>query len=163
MDKFEKLGFLVRFAEGITLTQAAPFFANLDSGMPAAPVSANQILDWLEENIAASLERNAEKVLVKENDMLNSVDLDVTMADACLGHTRAQSNSSPAGTSMPRSPAYLSSATFVEAISKTSVVKQQRDIKGHSIKVRLIIVTSLHVSVLIVIMLKSCYDYVCNT
>ncbi|WOK98122.1 TBCC domain-containing protein 1-like isoform X2 [Canna indica] len=127
VERFEQLGFLVHFAEGIQLKQAAPFFANSDSDMPAAPVSAAQIHDWLAQNIVASLEHNAEKAMSKEND--------ATMSDACISHTRAQSSSSPLETSMSSNLAYSSSVTFVEGISKTSVVKQPCDIKGHSIKV----------------------------
>ncbi|RWW14963.1 hypothetical protein BHE74_00012646 [Ensete ventricosum] len=135
MERFEHLGFLLHFSEGIPLTQAAPFFANSDPDMPAVPVSAGQVDDWVVQNIVASLEHNAEKVLAKENGMQNSSDLDVPMTDACLSHTRVQSSSSPPGTSASSNSAYSTSTTFVEGVSKSSVVKQPCDIKGHSIKV----------------------------
>ncbi|XP_064992099.1 uncharacterized protein LOC135628978 isoform X1 [Musa acuminata AAA Group] len=135
MERFEHLGFLLHFSEGIPLTQAAPFFANSDPDMPAVPVSAGQVHDWIVQNIVASLEHNAEKVLAKENGMQNSSDLDVPMADACLSHTRVQSSSLPPGTSVSSNSAYSTSTTFVEGVSKSSVVKQPCDIKGHSIKV----------------------------
>lgn len=101
-----------------------PFFANSDPDMPAVPVPAAQVHDWVLENIAASLEHTAEKVAAKENGSVDVSDLDVTMTDACASQTRAQS-----------SPSYSRSQTFVEGISKASVVKQASDIKGHSVKV----------------------------
>ncbi|RVW81475.1 TBCC domain-containing protein 1 [Vitis vinifera] len=50
MERFEHLGFLIQFgekgSEGVTLSQAAPFFANSDPDMPAVPVPAAQVHDW---------------------------------------------------------------------------------------------------------------------
>ncbi|WOK95278.1 TBCC domain-containing protein 1-like isoform X2 [Canna indica] len=135
IERFERLGFLLRFSEGIPLTQAAPFFANSDPDMPAVPVSAAQVHEWIVQNIVTSLDSNTEKVLAKENGTQNAADMDVPMTDACPGQTRAQSNSSPPGTSMSAKSVYSTTVTFVEAISKASVVKQPSDIKGHSIKV----------------------------
>ncbi|RRT52927.1 hypothetical protein B296_00034592 [Ensete ventricosum] len=135
MERFEHLGFLLHFSEGIPLTQAAPFFANSDPAMPAVPVSAAQVHDWLVQNIIVSLEHNAEKVLAKDNNMQNAADLDVPMTDSCSSHPRVQS-SSPPGTSVPANSTYLTCVTFVEGISKASVVKQPCDIKGPSLKVR---------------------------
>ncbi|KAJ8500229.1 hypothetical protein OPV22_010781 [Ensete ventricosum] len=134
MERFEHLGFLLHFSEGIPLTQAAPFFANSDPAMPAVPVSAAQVHDWLVQNIVVSLEHNAEKVLAKDNNMQNAADLDVPMTDSCSSHPRVQS-SSPPGTSVPANSTYLTCVTFVEGISKASVVKQPCDIKGPSLKV----------------------------
>ncbi|URD93614.1 Tubulin binding cofactor C [Musa troglodytarum] len=134
MERFEHLGFLLHFSEGISLTQAAPFFANSDPDMPAVPVSAAQVHDWVVQNIVVSLEHNAEKVLAKDNNMQNAADLDVPMTDSCSSHTRVQS-SLPPGTSVPANSTHVTSVTFVEGISKASVVKQPCDIKGPSLKV----------------------------
>ncbi|KAJ0987079.1 hypothetical protein J5N97_005435 [Dioscorea zingiberensis] len=136
-ERFEHLGFLIQFGEkgceGIPLSQATPFFANSDPDMPAAPVPAAQVHDWVSQHITAALEHNAEKAMAKENGP--TADLDVTMADAFLNQTRPQSNSSQSGTSMHTTCAYSRSQSFVEGFSKASVVKQTCDIKGHSLKV----------------------------
>uniref|UniRef100_A0ACD6AG71 Uncharacterized protein n=1 Tax=Avena sativa TaxID=4498 RepID=A0ACD6AG71_AVESA len=133
METFEHLGFLLQFSEGTPLSQAAPFFANSDPDMPAAPVPATQIHDWILQNIASSLEYTAEKSTTKENSQQNVSDPDVTMADAGT-NTRIHSSSST-GASVQNSPGYYRNTSFVEAISKTSVVKKGSDIKGHSMKV----------------------------
>ncbi|KQK17664.1 TBCC domain-containing protein 1 [Brachypodium distachyon] len=132
-ETFEHLGFLLQFSEGTPLSQAATFFANSDPDMPAAPVPATQVHDWILQNIASSLEFTAEKSTTKENSQHSVSDPDVTMADA-VTNIRIQS-SSPKGASVQNNPGYYRNTSFVEGISKTSVVKQGSDIKGHSIKV----------------------------
>ncbi|KAI3992209.1 hypothetical protein MKX01_021617 [Papaver californicum] len=125
LERFEHLGFLIQFREngpeGIPLSQAAPFFANSDPEMPAVPVPAAQVHDWLLQNILAALEHSGEKVSSKETSPANATDQDVAMADA--------SGSPSKGSNGARS------INFVEAVSKTSVVKQPSDLKGSSIKV----------------------------
>uniref|UniRef100_J3MFV2 TBCC domain-containing protein 1 n=1 Tax=Oryza brachyantha TaxID=4533 RepID=J3MFV2_ORYBR len=132
-ETFEHLGFLLQFSEGTCLSQVATFFANSDPDMPAAPVPAAQVLDWILQNIAASLDNIAEKLTAKENSQQNASDPDVTMAEA-VTNTRIQS-SSPTGTAVPNNQGHYRNTTFLEGFSKTSVVKQASDIKGHSIKV----------------------------
>ncbi|OVA06660.1 CARP motif [Macleaya cordata] len=125
LERFEHLGFLIQFrekgAERIPLSQAAPFFANSDPEMPAVPVPAAQVHDWILQNIVAALEHAAERVSSKENGPPNGTDQDIAMADACGSPLK--------GSSGARGP------SFVEGISKTSVVKQPSDLKGSSIKV----------------------------
>lgn len=132
LERFEHLGFLVLFGEkgtqGVPLSQAAPFFANSDPDMPAVPVPAAQIHEWLLEKIAASLEHTAEKVPAKENGPINPSDMDVTMSDACASPTKVSISTLPSGT-------HSRNQTFVEGVSKASMVKQASDIKGHSVKV----------------------------
>ena len=122
MDRFEHLGFLVQFgdkgSDGIQLSQHAPFFANSDPDMPAAPVPAAQVLDWILQNIASALEQISERASLKEN---GPSDPDIAMADA--------STSSVNKTSFTRGPSYI------EGISKSSLVKQASDLKGSSVKV----------------------------
>lgn len=127
METFEHLGFLVQFSEGTSLSQAATFFANSDPDMPAAPVPAAQVLDWMSQNIASSLEYSAERSAAKESNQQTMSDLDVTMAEANTSQPR---NSTPSA-----NPAYYRNVTFVEGFSKTSVVKHASDIKGNSVKV----------------------------
>ncbi|XP_062218463.1 uncharacterized protein LOC133918554 isoform X2 [Phragmites australis] len=127
METFEHLGFLVRFSEGTSLSQAATFFANSDPDMPAAPVPAAQVLEWISQNIASSLQHSAEKSAAKESSQQIVSDLDVTMADASTSQPR---NSSPS-----TNPVYYRNTTFVEGFSKTSVVKHASDVKGQSVKV----------------------------
>ncbi|XP_077215073.1 uncharacterized protein LOC143849774 [Tasmannia lanceolata] len=139
LERFEHLGFLIQFGEKGSernlLSQAAPFFANSDPDMPAIPVPAAQVHDWVLQNIVASLEHTAEKVSPKETSPNTTSDLDVTMVDASTSHLRSQNSSPLSGASMHSNAAYSRSQTFVEGISKSSVVKQASDIKGCSVKV----------------------------
>lgn len=138
MERFEHLGFLIQFEKGcdvIPLRQAAPFFSNSDSEMPAAPVSAAQVHDWISQIITTSLEHNAEKIMAKENGPSNASDVDVTMVDATPCHSRNHTSMSKNGSSMQSSPGNSRTQTFVEGISKASLVKQPCDIKGHSVKI----------------------------
>ncbi|KAI4341258.1 hypothetical protein MLD38_026002 [Melastoma candidum] len=125
LERFEHLGFLIQFGdkvqEGIPLGQTSPFFANSDPDMPPAPVPASQVLDWILQNIAVSLEALSERISPKENGPANGSDPDVAMADACT--TSAKPSPSSRG------------VCFIEGISKQSLMKQATDLKGSSIKV----------------------------
>lgn len=125
MEGFEHLAFLIQFgergSEGIPLSQAAPFFANSDPDMPAVPVPAAQVHDWLLQNIASALEHLTERVSPRENGPANNSDQDVAMADAC--------------TSSIKSSTSAKGPSFIEGISKAAYVKQAPDIKGSSVKV----------------------------
>ncbi|KAH9770460.1 TBCC domain-containing protein 1 [Citrus sinensis] len=125
MEGFEHLAFLIQFgekgSEGIPLSQAAPFFANSDPDMPAVPVPAAQVHDWLLQNIASALEHLTERVSPRENGPANNSDQDVAMADAC--------------TSSIKSSASAKGPSFIEGISKASYVKQASEIKSSSVKV----------------------------
>ncbi|KAJ6381017.1 hypothetical protein OIU77_029839 [Salix suchowensis] len=122
MEGFEHLGFLLQFgdkgSEVVTLSQAAPFFANSDPDMPAAPAPATQVHDWISQNIASALEHITERISSKENGPANSSDFDVAMTDACTS-------------SIKTSPGARGSC-FIEGISKLSFVKQPSDLKGSS-------------------------------
>ena len=136
MEGFEHLGFLIQFgdkgSEVVTLSQAAPFFANSDPDMPAVPVPATQVLDWISQNIASALEHITERISAKENGPANSSDSDVAMADACTS-------------SIKTSPSARGSC-FIEGISKSSFVKQALDLKGCS-SVKVSIETNIHLYV----------------
>ncbi|XP_010257397.1 PREDICTED: TBCC domain-containing protein 1-like [Nelumbo nucifera] len=125
LERFEHLGFLIQFgekgSEGIPLSQATPFFANSDPDMPAVPVPAAQVHDWILQNIATALEHSSERVSMKENGLPNSSDQDVAMADACA--------------SSFKSSTCTRNLSFVEGVSKTSIIKQASDLKGSSVKV----------------------------
>ncbi|CAL5420895.1 unnamed protein product [Camellia sinensis] len=124
MEKFEHLEFLIYFgekgSERIPLSQAAPFFANSDPDMPAAPVSATLVHDWLLQKISSALEHISERVSAKENGSSSASDQDVAMADACVSSIKALTSA--------RGP------SFIEGISKSSYVKQASDLKGSSVK-----------------------------
>ncbi|KAH6794644.1 Tubulin binding cofactor C domain-containing protein [Perilla frutescens var. hirtella] len=124
MDKFEHLGFLLYFGEKgsakIPLSQSTPFFANSDPDMPAAPVPASQVLDWLLQSISSTQEHISDRVSPKENGPSSS-DQDVQMAD--VGTNSLKPSSSPRGPS------------FIEGVSKSSCVKHASDLKGTSVKV----------------------------
>ncbi|XP_027768188.1 TBCC domain-containing protein 1 [Solanum pennellii] len=125
MEKLEHLGFLIYFgekgSERIPLSQNAPFFANSDPEMPAVPVPAAQVHDWLIENIASALTRITERASAKENGPTSASDQDVPMADVSASSVK----SSPG----PRGP------SSIEGISKSSYVRLPNDIKGSSVKV----------------------------
>ncbi|ONH95480.1 hypothetical protein PRUPE_7G073500 [Prunus persica] len=125
MEKFEHLGFLFYFgdkgSEGYHLGQYAPFFANSDPDMPAVPVPAAQVHDWVLQNIVSSLENISERISPKENGPPSSSDQDVPMADACTSTNK--------GSMSVRGP------SFIEGISKSSLIKQASDLKGSSVKV----------------------------
>ncbi|XVF75863.1 hypothetical protein PTKIN_Ptkin13bG0221300 [Pterospermum kingtungense] len=125
MEGFEHLGFLIQVgdkgSEGVPLSQAAPFFANSDPDMPAVPVPASQVHDWLLQNIASSLEHVTEKISAKENGPSSGSDPDVAMADASPSSAKALPSA--------RSPC------FIEGVSKSSYVKQASDLKNSSVKV----------------------------
>lgn len=128
MENFEHLRFLIFFgekgSEKIPLCQNAPFFANSDPDMPAVPVPASQVHDWLLENISSALEHISEKISTKENGPTSSSDPDVPMADV--------SPSSAKSTTSARGP------SFIEGISKSSCLKRASDLQGSSVKVNLV-------------------------
>ncbi|KAF7818970.1 TBCC domain-containing protein 1 [Senna tora] len=125
MNRFEHLGFLIQFgdkgSEGNSLSQSSPFFANSDPDMPAVPVPAAQVHDWLMQNIASSLENISERASLKENGPASVSDQDVAMVDACNVSVKALPST--------RGPC------FIEGISKSSYLKNASDIKGSSVKV----------------------------
>lgn len=97
--------------------------------MPNAPAPAAQALEWILQNVAASLEDTAERMTTKEDIPLSGSDMDAFIPDASITQGRAESNIS-------RNVTYSRSQTFVEGISKASVIKHPSDIKGNSVKVR---------------------------
>ncbi|CAF2059312.1 unnamed protein product [Brassica napus] len=122
MEAFEHLGFLVQFGDKGSdvspLSQATPFFANSDPNMPAVPVPASQVHDWLLQNIASALESITERISGKEN---GPSDQDDTMSDASAAPNKVAPNG--------RGPC------LIEGVSKTSLVKQASDLRGRSVKV----------------------------
>ncbi|KAJ0715478.1 putative TBCC domain-containing protein [Helianthus annuus] len=125
MDKFEHLAFLIYFGEkGLEktpLSQNAPFFANSDSSMPAVPVPASQVHDWILQNISNALDRISERAAAKENGQSQtSPDQDVLMTDVSPNFKASTSGKGP---------------SFIEGISKQSYVKQAHELKGSFVKV----------------------------
>lgn len=127
VDKFDHLGFLIYFgekgSERLPLSQNTPFFANSDPDMPASPVPAPQVLDWLLQNISSAQEHIADGASTKDNGPSHSTDQDVAMADV--------------GTSSAKPSSSLRGPSLIEGISKSSCVKQASDLKGPSVKVNI--------------------------
>lgn len=125
MDRFEHLGFLFQYgdkgSEGNSLSQSSPFFANSDPDMPAVPVPASQVHDWLLQNIASALEYIAERTSSKENGPVSVSDQDVAMTDASTVPVKVSTSAR--------------GASLIEGISKSSYAKHASDIKGSSVKV----------------------------
>ncbi|KAI3679693.1 hypothetical protein L2E82_51093 [Cichorium intybus] len=124
MEKFEHLGFLIYFGEKgfekFPLSQNAPFFANSDPDMPAAPVPASQVHDWILQNISDALDRISERAAAKENGQTSPSDQDVLMTDASPSFKSSTSAKGP---------------SFIEGISKQSYVKQPHELNGSFVKV----------------------------
>ncbi|KAM5558976.1 hypothetical protein ABKV19_020566 [Rosa sericea] len=125
MERLEHLGFLIQFgdkgSESGHLSQYAPFFANSDPDMPAVPVPAAQVHEWILNNIASALENISERISPKENGLPSSSDQDVPMADACTSSTKGST--------------CVRGSSFIEGISKSSLVRHASDLKGPSVKV----------------------------
>jgi len=125
MDRFEHLGFLIQFgdkgSEGNSFSQCSPFFANSDPDMPAVPVPAAQVHDWLLQNIVSALEYISERTSSKENGPASASDQDVAMTDASTVSVKVSTGTR--------------GASFIEGISKSSYAKHASDIKGSSVKV----------------------------
>ncbi|KAI3996962.1 hypothetical protein MKX01_021238 [Papaver californicum] len=85
--------------------------------MPAIPVPAGQVHDWILQNTEAALEH---KITSKEGGSPVAADQDIPMADSGPSSCKGLGEGSQ---------------SFVEGISKTSVVKQASDLKGSSVKV----------------------------
>ncbi|KAK9057696.1 hypothetical protein SSX86_022532 [Deinandra increscens subsp. villosa] len=124
MEKFEHLGFLIYFGEKgmekTPLSQNAPFFANSDPDMPAVPVPASQVHDWILQSISDALDRISERAAAKENGQTSPSDQDVLMTDVSPNSKTPTSGKGP---------------SFVEGISKQSYVKQASELKGSFVKV----------------------------
>ncbi|KAL5976031.1 hypothetical protein ACLOJK_020361 [Asimina triloba] len=95
---------------------------SIDPDMPAVPVPATQVHDWLLQHITAALEHTAEKASAKDASLPSSADPDVTMTDACTSPSGVQGSSSQSGTSILKNSAYSRSQTFVEGVSKASLI-----------------------------------------
>ncbi|CAM6051077.1 unnamed protein product [Sphagnum compactum] len=144
--KFERLGLLLRAkdanTESIPLIQAAPFFANSDPAMPAAPVPLEQVLEWISLHICAASENLHQKPLVEKNgssDPVATVASDVMMMDAATNTvgstTGAQTIFLPNGLLQLSNDWRPEGLTFVDGVVRASVLKQEQDIKGGSVKV----------------------------
>ncbi|KAJ0791991.1 putative TBCC domain-containing protein [Helianthus annuus] len=124
MEKFEHLGFLIYFGEKgmekVPLSQNAPFFANSDPDMPAVPVPASQVHDWILQNISDALDRISERAAAKENGQTSPSDQDVLMTDVSPNSKTPTSGKGP---------------SFIEGVSKQSYVKQASELKGPFVKV----------------------------
>jgi TBCC domain-containing protein 1 len=127
MESLEHIGFLVHYGDkGFdvpSLSQATPFFANSDPDMPAVPVPASQVNDWLLKDIASALESISNRISGKENGASNASDQNAAMADSSVALNKVSSND--------RGPC------IIEGVSKTSLFKQASDLKGRSVKVRI--------------------------
>lgn len=108
----------------MSLSQVAPFFANSDPDMPAAPVPLPVVVEWVVEHVsAAPQERGKESIAEKEAD-------DVTMVDACT--SLSSLSSTEGGLHVGKE-----GLTFVDGVSKASILKDEKDINQGSVKVRL--------------------------
>lgn len=154
-EQFEHLGLLLKAKnasfENMHLCQAAPFFANSDPDMPAAPVPVAQVLEWVRQHICAASEnlRGTQKLskedpVVKDTALVESPSseaTDVAMADATANPVSPPTPSSTQTILVPNGVLHLSKdwrpdgMTFVDGVMKASVLKRENDIKGESVKV----------------------------
>lgn len=150
LEKFQHLSFLLRAGDAtadMPLNQATPFFANSDPAMPAVPVPLPQVLDWMLEHLCSASERNTLKSSTKENGPAESEEpeADVPMPDASPYGGQSSGAVTNGLTPLPRDwrPEGI---TFVDGVTRASVVKREADIKGGSVKV-----TQCHDSVVYVL------------
>lgn len=142
LEKFQHLAFLLRAGDATTdmlpLNQATPFFANSDPAMPAVPVPLPQVLDWMAEHLCSTSERIASKASLKENGPAEreELEVDVPMPDASPSAGQPSPTTSNGLTQLPKDwrPDGI---TFVDGVTRASVVKLEADIKGGSVKVRM--------------------------
>ena len=131
------------------LSQAAPFFANSDPDMPAAPVPVAQVLEWVQQHIcaASSFSKGTpvgkEEKVVKDSAPVESPSseaADVTMADASASPV-SPTPSNAQTILVPNGVLHLSKdwrpegMTFVDGVIKASILKREGDIKGETVKV----------------------------
>ncbi|KAH7425639.1 hypothetical protein KP509_11G063700 [Ceratopteris richardii] len=136
LEQFDHLGFLLHVGEkgcaSVPLSQLAPFFANSDPDMPAAPVLLQQVLEWLLEHLSVVADRSQERC--RENGPEG--DVDVTMLDASANTTFAPV--SPRGTPTG-GPSKIRNRqdglTYIDGITKVSVLKTENEICGGSVKI----------------------------
>eukprot|EP00249_Psilotum_nudum_P023190 c28780_g1_i1 orf=642-2501(+) len=139
LEKFNRLGFLFRAheqgAEVIPLSQAAPFFANSDPDMPAAPVPLTQVLQWVAEHIHSASEHPEEKAFSKDNIVVdgNCPGADVAMFDASLSTCGPSGNHLSNGLYQRHKELHLEGLTFIDGVTKASVLKEEADIEGSSV------------------------------
>uniref|UniRef100_A0A7I4BU15 TBCC domain-containing protein 1 n=1 Tax=Physcomitrium patens TaxID=3218 RepID=A0A7I4BU15_PHYPA len=152
-EQFEHLGLLLKAKnadmELVQLSQAAPFFANSDPDMPAAPVPVTQVLEWVQQHMCAASESLRETSLGKEEKVVKDVGPAETLSSEVVDVTMADATASPASPTpsnartilVPNGVLHLSKdwrpegMTFVDGIMKASVLKREDDIKGDSVKV----------------------------
>jgi TBCC domain-containing protein 1 len=164
-EQFEHLGLLLKAKnaglEQVPLSEAAPFFANSDPDMPAAPVPVAQVLEWVQQHMCAASENLRETPLVKDEkpvvrdisengpvESMASEPVDVTMTDA----TTSPINVTPSSAQtiiVPNGLLRLSKdwrpdgLIFVDGVMHASVMRGEKDVKGDSVKVQILIIIYL--------------------
>ncbi|MCO5557226.1 hypothetical protein L7F22_010786 [Adiantum nelumboides] len=137
LEQFNHLGFLLqvgeRGSEVVPLSQTAPFFANSDPDMPAAPVPLPQVLECILEHLSVVSDRCPERW--KENGPEGEAD--VTMLDACAssGVAPVSPRGTPASGLNRTRNRCQEGLTFIDGITKASVLKNDSEIHGESVKV----------------------------
>ncbi|KAH0924726.1 hypothetical protein HID58_016982 [Brassica napus] len=125
LESFEHIRFLLHFGDKgsdvPSLSQATPFFKNSNPAMPAVPVPASQVHDWLLKKIASAMENISDRISGKENGPSNASGQEAATAVASEALNKVSSND--------RGPC------IIEGVSKTSLFKQASDLKGRSVKV----------------------------
>lgn len=130
LERFNHLGFLLKCGgkgpEVMPLSQGIPLFANSDPDMPAAPAPFQQVLDWVQEHL--SLAPDQPQARLSENGP--DGEADVSMLDACASVLSLSANQSSSSRNQCQE-----GLMFVDGIMKDSILKKERDINGHSVKV----------------------------
>ena len=120
----------------LPLSQKAPFFANSDPDMPAAPVPLQTVVDWVLEHIHSSSDRP--KGRLKEKGQYGEAD-DINMVDACLNTTALSANEDLVSTTSKYKNICGGDLTSVDGITKASILKDEKDINRGSVKVRIVL------------------------
>ncbi|CAN7007289.1 unnamed protein product [Brassica oleracea var. botrytis] len=125
LESFEHIGFLLHFGDKgsyvPSLSQATPFFKNFNPDIPAVPVPASEVHDWLLKKIASAMESISDRISGKENGPSNASGQEAATVVTCEALNKVPSND--------RGPC------IIDGVSKTSLFKQASDLKGRSVKV----------------------------
>jgi TBCC domain-containing protein 1 len=140
LEQFNHLGFLLKSvhhsSEVVPLCQTAPFFANSDPDMPAAPVPLPAVVDWVLEHLHLSSDRPKEGL--KEKGLDSDAD-DITMVDACPSSSALPTNDDLVNSTSKHTSVSVMDVTSVDGITKASILKDEKDINRGSVKVRIVL------------------------
>lgn len=134
-SQFDKLGLLLRSADlsAAPLCHSTPFFANSDPAMPAAPVPASKVLNYLKESIHTA---SYKEEFPGANGPQGG---DVGMTDAPSSPSSSSGSSSFSNGGLWPRDWQPQGVTSVDGVTKMSVLKGESNIENGVIRVSSIV------------------------